>query len=91
MRMAAPGGMKHDIKNLLTPAERSIFRKLSTPQKIDDARPLLPPDADLVEIAGASHSSFGDYGLQPGDNAPTISDDDMTAQVTESIDAFFGG
>ena len=40
---------------------------LSTPQKIDDARPLLPPDADLVEIAGASHSSFGDYGLQPGD------------------------
>ena len=37
---------------------------LSTPEKIADARPLLPAGADMVEIAGAAHSSFGDYGPQ---------------------------
>ena len=60
---------------------------LSTPQKIADDRHLLPADAELVEIAGASHSSFGDYGLQPGDGTPTISDEDMIAQITERTSA----
>jgi pimeloyl-ACP methyl ester carboxylesterase len=63
---------------------------LSTPEKIDQSRRLLPDDAVLVEIAGAGHSSFGDYGLQPGDGTPSISDDDMTAQVTEVVSTFFG-
>lgn len=62
---------------------------LSTPEKIADARPLLPADADMVEIAGAAHSSFGDYGLQPGDGTPTISDADMTETLTSEIDHFF--
>ena len=61
---------------------------LATPQKIADARPLLPADAELVEIEGASHSSFGDYGPQPGDGTPTISDEDMTAQITELLGGF---
>lgn len=39
--------MKHDIKNLLTPAERSIFRKLSTPQKIQDYLEELPTNFEL--------------------------------------------
>jgi pimeloyl-ACP methyl ester carboxylesterase len=58
---------------------------LSTPQKIDDARHLLPRDAEMVEIPGASHSSFGDYGLQPGDGTPTISDEEMTAEITRLV------
>lgn len=62
---------------------------LSTPEKIADARPLLPANADMVEIAGAAHSSFGDYGLQPGDGTPTISDADMTETITSEIDHFF--
>ncbi len=61
---------------------------LSTPQKIDDARHLLPADAEMVQIDGASHASFGDYGPQAGDGTPTISDDEMHAQVTELLDAF---
>lgn len=61
---------------------------LSTPEKIADARPLLPEDAEMQEIAGAAHSSFGDYGLQPGDGTPTISDDDMREQITELVGAF---
>jgi pimeloyl-ACP methyl ester carboxylesterase len=61
---------------------------LSTPQKIADARHLLPADADLVEIAGASHASFGDYGPQPGDGTPTITDADMTAQLARLVGGF---
>ncbi|MEV7693198.1 alpha/beta hydrolase [Microbacterium sp. NPDC089189] len=62
--------------------------ELSTPAKIADARPLLPADAELVEIAGASHASFGAYGPQAGDGEATISDDDMTAKLTELISTF---
>lgn len=61
---------------------------LSTPEKIADARHLLPEDAELVEIDGASHASFGDYGPQPGDGTPTISDDDMHATVTDLTGRF---
>lgn len=58
---------------------------LSTPAKVADAASLLPTDAVFVEIPGASHSSFGDYGLQAGDGTPTIDDDTMTAQLTDSV------
>lgn len=61
---------------------------LSTPAKISDARGNLPADADLVEIDGASHASFGDYGPQAGDGTPSISDDEMHATVTELLGAF---
>ena len=61
---------------------------LSTPQKIADARHLLPEDAEIHEIEGASHASFGDYGPQPGDGTPTISDDDMRDELTELVGPF---
>lgn len=61
---------------------------LSTPGEIADARHLLPEDAEMHEIEGASHSSFGDYGPQAGDGTPTISDDDMRRQLTELVGAF---
>lgn len=62
---------------------------LSTPAKVDAARELLPADAELVQIAGASHASFGDYGPQAGDGTPSISDDDMRTEVTGLLTAFF--
>ncbi|MDD7962121.1 alpha/beta hydrolase [Microbacterium thalli] len=58
---------------------------LTTPQKVDDNRGLLPADAALIEIPGASHASFGDYGPQAGDGTPTISDADMRADVTAAL------
>ncbi|WP_255304868.1 alpha/beta hydrolase [Microbacterium sp. 3J1] len=61
---------------------------LSTPEKIDAARDLLPSDAEMVQIEGASHASFGDYGPQAGDGTPTISDDEMHAEVAEIMSAF---
>jgi pimeloyl-ACP methyl ester carboxylesterase len=63
---------------------------LSTPEKIADARPRLPADAEMEELAGASHSSFGDYGPQDGDGTPTISDDDMRAALGELVSTFAG-
>jgi len=61
---------------------------LSTPQKIADAAHLLPADTEFVEIPGASHASFGDYGPQPGDGTPTISDTDMRDILTADLESF---
>ncbi|EYT58458.1 MULTISPECIES: alpha/beta hydrolase [Microbacterium] len=61
---------------------------LSTPEKIADARDQLPADADMVEIDGASHASFGDYGPQDGDGTPTISREQMHAEVTRLTESF---
>lgn len=58
---------------------------LSTPEKIDAARPLLPADAVLVAIPGASHASFGDYGAQPGDGVATATDAEVRAVVTTRV------
>ena len=63
---------------------------LSTPAKIADARGNLPEDAFVVEIDGASHASFGDYGSQDGDGTPLISDAAMDLAVTESVAEFVG-
>lgn len=61
---------------------------LSTPEKIADARDQLPADADMVQIEGASHASFGDYGPQDGDGTPTISSGEMHTEVTRLADGF---
>lgn len=61
---------------------------LSTPEKVDAARNQLPADAEMVEIDGASHASFGDYGPQAGDGTPTISMEDMHAEVTAVLGEF---
>ena len=61
---------------------------LSSPQKIADARHLLPVDATMIEIPGASHAShasFGDYGPQPGDGTPTATDAEVEAVVVEQV------
>lgn len=58
---------------------------LSAPQKVADARENLPASARMVEIPGASHSSFGDYGAQNGDGSPRISDEQMNSTVTNEL------
>jgi len=42
----------------------------------------------MVEIEGASHASFGDYGPQAGDGTPTIADDEMHAEVADRLNPF---
>lgn len=58
---------------------------LTTPEKIADARPLLPTDAELVEIEGLNHAGFGDYGAQPGDRTATISSDTARDEITDAL------
>jgi hypothetical protein len=53
----------------------------STPAKVEERKPLLPPGTEYLEIPGAIHSFFGDYGIQPGDGDPTISREDAQAQI----------
>nr|WP_236779159.1 alpha/beta hydrolase [Agromyces seonyuensis] len=55
---------------------------LSTPTKIEGAAHLLPASAEFVEIEGASHASFGDYGPQPGDGTATATDDEVREAIT---------
>ncbi|MCU0486485.1 MAG: alpha/beta hydrolase [Anaerolineales bacterium] len=46
---------------------------LSTGEKIDASRPLLPADTSWVPILGGNHAQFGWYGDQAGDNSAAIS------------------
>ncbi len=61
---------------------------LSTPAKIAAARHLLPASADLVEIPGAVHAQFGNYGKQPGDGVPSIADSAVRTAITKDVLAF---
>jgi hypothetical protein len=54
---------------------------LATPADIEESRAMLPQDTAFAEIDGAVHAFFGDYGPQPGDGSPTITQDDARAQI----------
>jgi len=57
---------------------------LTTKDKIDASRELLPADTTWVPIEGGNHSQFGWYGDQPGDNPATISRQDQQAQIIQA-------
>lgn len=50
-------------------------------QSLDDARERLPEDTEYVELAGANHAQFGDYGEQGGDGSATTSDDEALSET----------
>ncbi|SDT39023.1 Alpha/beta hydrolase family protein [Microlunatus soli] len=64
---------------------------LSTPTKINNARPLLPADAESVVIDGANHASFGAYGDQPGDGTATESSATVQAEIDDAVLRFLTG
>lgn len=64
---------------------------LSTPAKVAAARDLLPADARMLRLAGASHAQFGAYGTQPGDGRPTASDSAVRAAITRAAVRFLSG
>lgn len=63
---------------------------LSTPATIAGAAHLLPADAELVRLPGATHAQFGDYGLQPGDGtaAPGATDAQAKSEITLAVMSF---
>ena len=54
---------------------------LTTPADVAESMADLPPSTMFVEIEGAVHSYFGDYGDQRGDGVPTISREAAQAQI----------
>ncbi len=63
---------------------------LATPADIDASKADLPSSAQFVVIDGAVHSYFGDYGPQPGDGTPTISQQDARQQISFQSVGFVG-
>lgn len=61
---------------------------LSTPEKIAEARPLLPEEAVMTEIEGANHAAFGAYGPQAGDNEGSITLPEMRAKLADLLAPF---
>lgn len=55
---------------------------LATPDLIRSSKKLLPPGTRYVQIAGAVHAFFGDYGTQSGDGTPTVSHASARAQIS---------
>lgn len=58
---------------------------LETPSKVQER---LPSQAKLVQIEGANHASFGNYGSQPLDTSATNKDSDTTEVITKSLKDF---
>jgi pimeloyl-ACP methyl ester carboxylesterase len=54
---------------------------LTTPDKIDASRPLLPSDTQWTAIEGGNHAQLGWCGPQSGDNEATISRQEQQTQI----------
>jgi len=57
---------------------------LTTPDKIEASRSLLPASARFVAIAGGNHAQFGWYGSQWGDGPADIGREEQMRQVVAS-------
>ncbi len=57
---------------------------LATPAKIQASRTDLPPATQFVEIKGALHAYFGDYGAQDGDGTSGVSRDVAQTQIIQA-------
>jgi hypothetical protein len=56
----------------------------TTPADIEASKGNLPPATSYVAINGAVHSSFGDYGEQPGDGIATVDRTTVQAQINKA-------
>jgi hypothetical protein len=64
---------------------------LATPADIEASRANLPEGAIFTPIEGAVHAFFGDYGQQPGDGTPTVSQDSARALISRNTLIFVSG
>ena len=82
-----------DVSTSLTAAVESVSGTedgLATPDDIEASRTTLPAGAVFTVVDGASHAQFGDYGPQPGDGTPTISDDEARTRISRAAVDFLG-
>jgi pimeloyl-ACP methyl ester carboxylesterase len=64
---------------------------LSTPEKIEASRALLPAGTVWVVVQGGNHAQFGWYGVQAGDSQATISRTSQQEQVVAALVEFLKG
>jgi len=67
--------------DLMTASIYGTLDGLSTGDKIDASRPLLPASTRWVAIEGGNHAQFGNYGLQAGDGQATITSAEQQGQA----------
>lgn len=49
----------------------------------------LPAETTFVSIDGGNHGQFGSYGMQKGDNAPAITEEEQLGQIVQALDDWF--
>ncbi|NLB21597.1 MAG: alpha/beta hydrolase [Clostridium sp.] len=57
--------------------------------QLETSRARLPDDTIYTLIPGGNHASFGNYGVQEGDNLPDISYDEQQDYVLEAVKEAF--
>jgi hypothetical protein len=78
---------KKDIKVLSLTGELDAF---AGREKIKQYDKNLPTDKTIFrDIKGFNHSEFGTYGLQEGDNKPSLSIEESSVQLNSSIQEYF--
>jgi dienelactone hydrolase len=60
-------------------------------EKYKECFGFLPADCTELSIEGGNHAQFGDYGLQDGDNAATITPEEQWRITSEEILRFING
>ena len=54
-------------------------------EKIVEGRQFMPADYTEICIQGGNHAQFGNYGVQEGDGAPSITTEEQQKQTVEAI------
>lgn len=62
---------------------------LATTEKIQASRSLLPEAAVFVEVSGGNHAGFGNYGVQKGDGAASITPEVQWELTSQAVKEFF--
>lgn len=76
-----------DLSMLTMPAIKVVGDRdgLATPDRVARNRHLLPAHTRWVDIPGANHSQFGDYGFQPGDRIARIPRDAQQQRLAGEV------
>lgn len=64
---------------------------LATPADIEASAADLPPGAAFLPLEGVVHAFFGDYGPQPGDGVPGVTQDEARTSISDASRAFVAG
>lgn len=58
-------------------------------EQFESSKVRLPGDTTFTIIPGGNHASFGNYGIQEGDNLPDISYDEQQQYVLDAVEESF--